>query len=125
MRCEFSASTGWGGVAWQNPEQDWGDKKGGFNLTGAKRLVFFARGEQGGEEVTFGFGLIGQEKRYFDTAKRSTGKIRLGKDWQKYQINLNDLKANENLERIKIGFVWTVASTGKPIVFYLDDIQWE
>ncbi|MFN6053732.1 MAG: hypothetical protein ACK47R_23120, partial [Planctomycetia bacterium] len=110
---------------WQNPEQDWGDKKGGFNLTGAKRLVFFARGEQGGEEVTFGFGLIGQEKRYFDTAKRSTGKIRLGKDWQKYQINLDDLKANENLERIKIGFVWTVASTGKPTVFYLDDIQWE
>ena len=125
MRCEFSASNGWGGVAWQNPEQDWGDKKGGFNLTGARKLVFHARGEKGGEEVSFGFGLIGTEKRYFDTAKRSTGKIRLGKDWQKYQINLNDLKANENLERIKIGFVWTVASTGKPTVFYLDDIQWE
>ena len=125
MRCEFSAANGWGGVAWQNPEQDWGDKKGGFNLTGAKQLTFYARGEQGGEEVSFGFGLIGPEKRYPDTAKRSTGKIRLSKDWQKFQINLKDLKANENLERIKIGFVWTVASAGKPIVFYLDNIQWE
>ena len=125
MRCEFNAENGWGGVAWQNPEQDWGDKKGGFNLSGAKKLSFHARGAQGGEEVSFGFGLIGSEKRYYDTAKRTTGKIRLGKDWQKYQINLNDLKANENLERIKVGFVWTVASTGKPTVFYLDDIQWE
>jgi len=88
-------------------------------------LVFHARGEKGGEEVSFGFGLIGTEKRYFDTAKRSTGKIRLGSDWGKYEINLADLKPNENLTRIKVGFVWTVASTGKPTVFYLDNIQWE
>lgn len=125
MRCEFSSANGWGGVAWQNPEQDWGDKKGGFNLTGAKQLVFFARGEKGGEEVSFGFGLIGKEKRYFDTAKRSLGKIKLTRDWEKYIIKLDDLKPNENLTRIKIGFNWTVASSGQPIIFYLDNIQYE
>jgi hypothetical protein len=29
-----------GAVAWQHPADDWGDRRGGFDLTGAKRLVF-------------------------------------------------------------------------------------
>ncbi len=29
MRCDFSADKGWGGVVWQNPPQDWGDRAGG------------------------------------------------------------------------------------------------
>lgn len=125
LRCEFTANSGWGAVAWQHPAQDWGDQKGGFDLTGAKRLVFHARGDSGGEEVTFGFGLIGPEKKYFDTAKRSLGKVTLTKDWQRFEIKLDDLKSSENLTRIKTGFVWSVASSGQPIVFYLDDIRWE
>lgn len=125
MRCEFGAVTGWGGVAWQHPAQDWGDQRGGFDLTGAKRLVFYARGEAGDEEVQFGFGLIGPDKRYFDTARRSKDKVKLTREWKQYEISLEDLGGNENLTRIKMGFVWTVASSGKPIVFYLDDIRWE
>lgn len=125
LRCEFSATTGWGGVAWQHPAQDWGDQRGGFNLTGAKKLVFEARGATGGEEVSFGFGLIGKEKRYHDTAKRSLGKVTLTKDWKRYEVPLDDLKAGEDLTRIKTGFVWSVASSGQPIVFFLDNIRWE
>ncbi len=125
LRCEFAATQGWGGVAWQHPAQDWGDQRGGFNLNGAKKLVFDARGETGGEEVSFGFGLIGSEKRYFDTAKRTLGKVTLTKDWKHFEIPLDDLKAGENLTRIKTGFVWSVASSGRPIVFFLDNIRWE
>ena len=125
LRCEFTANSGWGGVAWQNPAQDWGNERGGFDLTGATRLVFHARGDVGGEEVTFGFGLIGKEKKYFDTAKRSLDKIKLTGDWQRFEIKLDDVADPENLTRIKTGFVWTVASPGHPVVFYLDDIKWE
>lgn len=125
LRCEFAATSGWGAVAWQHPAQDWGDQRGGFDLTGAKRLVFHARGETGGEEVTFSFGLIGPEKKYFDTAKRSLGKVTLTKDWQRFEIKLDDLKDSENLTRIKTGFVWSLASPGRTVVFYLDNIRWE
>ena len=38
----------WAGTYWQSPANNWGDKKGGFDLTGAKKLVFWARGEKGG-----------------------------------------------------------------------------
>lgn len=125
LRCEFSAEKGWGGVAWQHPPQDWGDRKGGFDLTGAKQLRFHARGEVGGEEVAFEFGLINRDKPFFDTAKKSLGKIQLDKNWREFTIPLGDLKATEDLTRIKTGFVWTVASSGRPVVFFLDDIRWE
>lgn len=125
MRCEFTATSGWGGVVWQSPAQDWGDQRGGYDLTGAKRLVFSARGESGGEEVSFGFGLIGREKRYFDTAHRAKDKVKLTTEWQRFEISLSDLKGTENLTRIKTGFMWSLASSGKPVVFYLDDIRWE
>ncbi len=125
LRCEFSATTGWGGVAWQHPASDWGDQKGGFDLTGAKRLVFYARGDKGGEEVSFSFGAIGPEKKYFDTAKGSLGKVKLTRDWQRFEIKLDNLKSNENLSRIKTGFVWSLASGKEPTVFFLDGIQWE
>lgn len=125
LRCEFTAVSGWGGVAWQHPAQDWGDRRGGFDLTGAKRVVFYARGEVGGEEVSFGFGLIRSEKRFFDTAKRSLDKVKLTREWQRFEIPCDNLQPTENLSRIKTGFVWTVASPGHPVVFYLDNIGWE
>ena len=125
LRCEFTASSGWGAVAWQHPAQDWGDQRGGFDLSGARRLIFYARGDSGGEEVSFAFGLIGPEKRYFDTARRSLDKVKLTQEWAQFEIPLADMKSTENLTRIKTGFVWTVASSGKPVVFYLDNIHWE
>lgn len=125
LRCEFSAGSGWGGVAWHHPAQDWGNQRGGFDLTGAKRLVFYARGETGGEEVSFGFGGIGTDKKYFDTARRSLDNVKLTREWRRFEIPLTDLKSPENLTRIKTGFVWTVAGAGRPVVFFLDHIHWE
>lgn len=122
LRCEFTAGQGWGGVMWQHPAQDWGDRRGGYDLTGAKRLVFDARGESGGEEITFGFGGIGAEKRYHDTAKQALERTRLTAEWQTFTIKLDDMP---DLTRIKTGFFWSAASGGKPFVFYLDNIRWE
>ena len=121
LRCDFTADKGWGGVVWQNPAQDWGDRAGGFDLTGAKRLTFWAKGDKGGEVVGFKFGIVGREKRFFDTGTGSIEKVTLTKDWKQYEISLG----KQDLTRIKTGFVWNLASSGEPITFYLDDVQWE
>ena len=47
-RVTFDRNDDWGGVVWQHPTDDWGDKPGGFDLTGAKELTFWARGSSGG-----------------------------------------------------------------------------
>jgi hypothetical protein len=121
LRCAFNANKGWGGVAWQNPPNDWGNRAGGYDLTGAKKLTFFARGEQGGEEVVFEFGILPHNKKFPDTGKGRLEKVVLGKEWKRYEIPIT----NQDLTRIKTGFVWTVASRDQPVVFYLDNILWE
>ena len=121
LRFRFKANKGWGGVAWQDPPYDWGDRAGGYDLTGAKKLTFFARGEQGGETVNFAFGIISQNKKFPDTGKGRLKQVVLGKEWQRYEIPIT----SQNLTRIKTGFAWTVAGRDQPVVFYLDNVAWE
>ncbi len=90
-------------------------------LTGAKKVTFWARGEKGGETVDFKFGILGREKKFFDTGKGGLEKVTLTRDWKQYEITVG----NQELTRIKTGFVWNLASSGQPITFYLDDVQWE
>ena len=120
LQCEFTQANGWAGVVWQNPENDWGDKIGGLDLTGAKKLKFWVRGNQGGELVKFGFGLIDRDKNYYDTAKKEI-EVRLQQEWQPIEIDLG----NKELQRIKTGFYWVTAGQGRPIKFYLDRIVFE
>jgi hypothetical protein len=117
LKCQYQAAAGWAGVAWQDPEGDWGQKPGGKNFTGAKRLRFWARGASGGEKIKFGLGLIGRDKPYYDSSQNELPFI-LTDQWQEYSI---DLKGS-NLQRIKTPFLWVVEASGKPVVFYLDDV---
>jgi len=121
LRCDFEGDKGWGGVVWQNPAGDWGDRGGGYDLSGAKKLSFWARGELGGETVSFEFGTLARPKKFFDTGKGKLEKVALTRDWQRYEIDVSA----QDLTRIKTGFVWTLASPGRPVTFYLDDIRWE
>lgn len=121
LKFGYTAGGNWGGVVWQNPPNDWGDQAGGFNLDGAKRLTFWARGEDGGEKIKFGFGLLGRDKTHWDTGKKESDEITLTTEWKQYTIDLKDL----NLKRIKTGFYWTLAGQGKPLTFYLDRIAFE
>jgi hypothetical protein len=126
IRVEYkpNASQGarWTGMYWQNPPNNWGEKKGGYDLTGAKKLTFWARGEKGGErveEVKIG-GLSGT---YPDSDVATTGPIILTKDWQQYSINLD----GKDLSYISGGFVWATNLDVNPngCTFYLDDIRYE
>ena len=120
LKIEYRSRSDWAGIIWQSPANDWGDKPGGHNLTGAGKLMFWVRGEVGGEKVDFSFGGIRSDKPFYDTA---TGKVsvELTKDWKEYSINLS----GKDLSRIKSGFAWTLRADGKPVTFYLDDIRYE
>ncbi len=111
----------WVGVAWQHPANDWGDLPGGFDLTGAEKLVFWARGEEGGEKINFGVGILDSDKTYHDTAKVERKGVKLKREWKRYSIDLDD----EDLTRIKTPFWWALAGRGRPVTFYLDDIRFE
>src|SRR5262245_51179250 len=68
MKVTYKADDQFGGVIWQDPPNDWGDQDGGHDLTGAKKLVFWARGDKGGEKVEFKFGVLEKEKTFHDSA---------------------------------------------------------
>jgi hypothetical protein len=121
LKVSYTAKDNWGGVVWQNPANNWGTKPGGLNLTGAKKLTFWARGSRGGEVVGFAFGLISSDKPYHDTGKGHLDKVTLTKTWKQYAIPVT----GQNMSRIVTGFVWTLGAAGAPITFYLDDIRYQ
>lgn len=113
---------GWVGIYWQNPENNWGSKDGGFNLSGAKNLTFWARGEKGSETVVrFGIGGIGGI--YPDSAKAEIGPVVLEKEWKQYSIDLTNI----DLSYISGGFYWMADKISNPegAVFYIDEIRYE
>ncbi len=121
LRLEYSEPDVWAGVVWQDRVNDWGDLPGGWNLTGAKKLKFWARGEKGDEIVSFKYGILGAEKKYADSSGGEISDVKLTKEWHEYAIELDD----KDLSRIKTGFVCAVTGQGEPVVFFLDDICYE
>jgi len=115
-------SFGWAGVYWQNPASNWGDVDGGFNLSNFTRLTFWARGEKGGEVVSFKIGGI-RGTKYADSTLVELPYVTLTKDWKQYVINLG----GQDLSRIIGGFCWVVErdKNQSGCTFYLDDIQYE
>lgn len=121
MRIDYKAADGFGGIVWQSPANDWGEKPGGRDLTGAKKLTFWARGQAGGEKVDFKLGVIGDDKPFHDSASAELAGVVLTSDWKQYTIDL----AGKDLSCIKTGFVWLLGGQGQPVTFFLDDIQYE
>ena len=121
IKVHYAAPDYWTGVVWQHPANDWGELPGGFDLTGARKLTFWARGEEGGEIIDFGVGIIGRDKPYPDTMNTKLEKVKLKKDWKRYTIDLE----GKDLTQVKSGFFWSLGGRGRPITFYLDDVRFE
>ncbi len=121
IRVDYQARDGWAGVVWQSPANDWGAKAGGWDVSGAKKLTFWVRGEKGGEVVNVFFGVIGRDKRYFDTAEGKLDKVALTKEWKEYTIELKE----KDLTRIKSGFGFSLGGQGGAVRFFLDDVRFE
>jgi hypothetical protein len=118
---EPTQGSGWAGVFWQNPENNWGSKDGGFNLSAAKKLNFWARGKKGGEKLEFKVGGITGE--YPDSDMIGIGPLELTNEWKQYTIDLEGV----DLSYISGGFVWSSNRLDNPdgFVVYLDDIIYE
>ncbi|MCM8813429.1 MAG: hypothetical protein NC924_05780 [Candidatus Omnitrophica bacterium] len=119
---EGKQGANWAGVFWQNPANNWGEKKGGFDLRGATKLTFWARGEKGGERITE-FKVGGISGAYPDSDSASIGPIDLTADWQQYTIFLTNME----LSYINGAFCWATNADSNPegCTFYLDDIRFE
>lgn len=134
IRCSQDIYTGsWTGWLFLNGYQKKGGSPGlnrgeepgqGMDLSGAKELRFFARGEHGGESARFytaGF----TTGDYYDTAGEQTlGVITLTDEWQEYVIPLD----GADMSYICNGFAyvtndWMNDYPEGEVVFYLDDIR--
>ncbi len=113
---------GWAGVYWQNPPNNWGSKKGGFDLTGMTKLTFWARGAKGGEVIQK-FVVGGIKGQYPDSATIEMGPVELTDTWRQYTINL----AGKDLSYVSGGFAWVSTSDLNPqgCEFYVDDVKFE
>jgi hypothetical protein len=126
IRVKYSnrASQGarWAGVYWQNPPNNWGSRPGGYDLTGASRLVFWARGEKGGEHIDE-FKVGGITGEYSDTDVAGIGPVKLTAAWKQYVIDLE----GKDLSSIIGGFAWAANLDNNPEGFtmYLDDLRFE
>ncbi len=112
----------WGGIYWLNPANNWGQRKGGFNLTGAQKLTFWAKGEKGGEQIQeFTVGGIGGN--YPDSDTIVIGPVILTPEWKKYTIDLR----GRDLSYISGGFSWTTSEdvNSDSCTFFLDEIRFE
>lgn len=121
---ERKQGAGWNGIYWQHGAMNWGDKKGGYDLSGYSKLKFLARGEKGGELIDkFGMGGITGQTEAGDSDNAEIDSIELTKDWKEYTIDLKGL----DLTHIIGGFIFAVNDDNnddKPIAFYLDEIRY-
>jgi len=130
----------WGGYMFINgvlpaaatiPYNSMGEHDAGLDLSGASKLIFYARGETGEEQVEFFMAGLGRNEEGEEDAKYpdssptiSLGYVRLSKQWKRYEINLKGAK----LSRIGCGFGWVsnyLYNRGaKEIKFYVDEIYY-
>lgn len=126
LRLTYSGkgSEGWAGIYWLTPANNWGTMKGaGFDLTQAKRLTFWIRGDKGGElisEVAVGGISSGS---YPDSDRASIGPLKLSTNWEQYAIDLD----GKDLRHIIGGFVFVVkrADNVSGARFYVDEMIYE
>ena len=113
------------------PVPQFGDTpNAGYNLTGATKVVFWARGAAGGERVTFLVGGIGWDPStgqrlapYSDSIFARFLTVSLNTQWTRYEMPLVG-----DLSYIVGGFGWQAniyPDNPNGVVFFLDDIQYE
>jgi len=126
IKVQYSAKgkqgAGWGGVYWQQPANNWGTANAGFDMTGAKKLTFWARGEKGNEVINE-FKIGGIQGEFADTDVAGIGPVKLTTEWKQYTIDLT----GKDLSRIAGGFAWATSGDENPdgLTMYFDDIVYE
>ena len=119
IKMRYTGKGGWVGVAWQHPANNWGEKEGGYDLSGATYLELWARGKYGSERISIGVGLLGKETAHPDSGKKTIENIVLNDEWKRYRIPLKGV----DLSSIKTGFVVIISGQQTSVTVYLDSIR--
>lgn len=112
----------------------WGEDARGryydLSLLPKKKLIFYARGGHGGEDIKAEIGVLGK-KPFGDSLSKPviTDDITLTPEWTRHEIDLKSIPDSE-LKHICNGFGVTAERDSQPgtadhTVFYLDDIYYE
>jgi exo-beta-1,3-glucanase (GH17 family) len=115
-------SNGWAGVYWTDPENNWGQRPGGYDLTGVTSLTFWAKSEDY-TKLQILIGGINCYKPinfpYHDSVCNAVplSKINIFRDWEMYTIDLSGFQ--RDWSRLLGGFGFVTYESG---TFYLDDI---
>ncbi len=120
LKITYEGSDNWFGLGLVDPPNDWGTRPGGYSVKGAKTFTFWAKASLDNVDATFGFGMIGDDKTYYDTDKQSI-KISLTSTWTKYEIELEDA----DLRCIRSGFTIYSGGIGQPFSIWVDDVQFK
>ena len=105
----------------------WGESDAsGLDLSKAKKLVFYAKGEKGGEQIQVK-AAIASDKQYGDSAllPLTSDWLKLEKDWKRYEISIKDAS---QLTRVITPFALIANKSYNPsehITFYVDEIYYE
>jgi len=131
VKVSFNLSTppNWAGVVVPVQADYWGETDAkGLDLSKANKLVFYAKGEKGGEQIQVKAAIV-SDKKFGDSAivPIVSPWYTLEKNWKRYEITIEDTK--DNLQRVITPF--SVISN-KPhndkvnvIDFYVDEIYYE
>lgn len=114
----------WAGIYWMTPCDNWGTKaNAGFDLTGYKKLTFWAKGT--GYIDKFGVGGITGQTEEGDTLDVSVDGVDLTPEWKQYTIDLK----GQDLSHIIGPFVFAANVdsnyTLKAVTIMLDEIRFE
>jgi Glycosyl hydrolases family 2, TIM barrel domain len=120
IEISYKDRSGWYGLSFVDPANDWGDILGGYDISGAKTFSFWAKADFSGIGAKIGFGLIGKDKPFPDSAIVAE-EIVLTSKWKKYTIKLKKL----DLSCIRSGLVIFSNGYGSSHKIYLDDIVFE
>jgi hypothetical protein len=120
IKIHYNERSGWYGLAFVDPKNDWGETLGGYQIEGAKKFSFWAKADRDGVTATIGFGLIDKDKPFPDTAKESK-KIELTSEWKQYTLKIK----RADLSCIRSGLVLFSNCFGFPQSIYIDEVVFE
>ncbi|MEM6686365.1 MAG: glycoside hydrolase family 2 TIM barrel-domain containing protein [Bacteroidota bacterium] len=120
IKIDYNERSGWYGLAFVDPKNDWGDILGGYDIENAAKFSFWAKADRDGVKAKIGFGLIDKDKPFPDTAKKSK-EFELTTEWKKYTLKVK----RDDLSCIRSGLVLFASSFGFPQSIYIDDVVFE
>jgi len=125
LRITYTAkgTKGWAGIYWQNPANNWGISKGGFDLTGAKVLNLLGQGQRWRRKNFRSLKVGGLSGTYPDSDVAWLGPVKLKNEWKQYKINLE----GKDLKFHKRRFLLSPPCGDNPAgcTFYIDEMRFE